>query len=594
MDIPEAFEDDVENKIPILEEVESLHVSGSDNKPTHVLIKGDNYHALTCLNYTHKEKVDVIYIDPPYNTGNDGKNGFVYKDKRFIEKFPDGTKVDKNNPFRHSYWLSFMKKRLELARGLLADSGVLITHIDENEMQNLYLLLAEIFGEANDLGIIIWDKMNPKGDSRGVSTQHEYVLVFAKDKKKFFEKENILMRKKQNAVKILKKAKSLYKKNGKEMIPEEIKEVIKPFNFPKKEISRFKVKYDLEMIKEEFKNWIRRQDFSGGEKAYKYIDKHGDVYRGVSMAWPNKKTPPKEYFIPLVHPTTHKECPIPRRGWRYPPDSMKKLLENNEILFGEDENKQPERKYLLKENLLENTPSIFSDASSDDNLLEDLGVKFDYPKPFNVSKYLIESIHPNPNIVVDFFAGSGTTGHAVLEWNKEDDTKIQFILVTNDENGIFTDTCYPRLRKILQGCKGEVSKRKIKGYKEGLKVYETGFVGKHNILRTTDSDKIELAHKAGYLLAIAENTLNLIEEGSWYQFFEGTNKKTAIYFRENLQEFEEFKQKVIKQNIPTSVYVFSWGDEEFVDDFEGVSHVKVKTIPIPIVEIYKQIYNLVS
>ncbi|MBR2200416.1 MAG: site-specific DNA-methyltransferase, partial [Bacteroidales bacterium] len=103
-DVPEAFEHEAENKIPILEEVKDKAIKNDDGKPTHILIEGDNYHALQCLNYTHRGKVDVIYIDPPYNTGSDG---FTYKDKRFLKEFPDGTSVPKDHPLRHSYWLSF-------------------------------------------------------------------------------------------------------------------------------------------------------------------------------------------------------------------------------------------------------------------------------------------------------------------------------------------------------------------------------------------------------------------------------------------------------------------------------------------------------
>src|SRR3990167_6376629 len=130
MQVPEAFEDDVENKLPILKEVPELAIKNDDSKPTHILIEGDNYHALTCLNYTHKGKIDVIYIDPPYNTGSDG---FRYKDKRTMDKFPDGTEVPKDHPFRHSYWLSFMRKRLELARDLLSKEGTIFISINEDE-----------------------------------------------------------------------------------------------------------------------------------------------------------------------------------------------------------------------------------------------------------------------------------------------------------------------------------------------------------------------------------------------------------------------------------------------------------------------------
>jgi len=146
LDVPEAFEDDAENKLPILEEVPKLAINSKDGKPTHLLIEGDNYHALTCLNYTHKGKVDVIYIDPPYNTGSDG---FKYKDKRILKEYPDGTEVPVDHPLRHSYWLSFMSKRLELSKELLAKDGFLAVSIDDNEYAQLKMLCDKILLEKN-------------------------------------------------------------------------------------------------------------------------------------------------------------------------------------------------------------------------------------------------------------------------------------------------------------------------------------------------------------------------------------------------------------------------------------------------------------
>jgi hypothetical protein len=609
MDVPEAFENDVENKIPVLSEVKGKAIKKDDDKPTHLLIEGDNYHALTCLNYTHKAKIDVIYIDPPYNTGETkGKDVFKYKDKRFLEEFPDGSIVPADHPFRHTYWLSFMHKRLELAHNLLSDTGVAIIHIDENELFNLGLLLGNrIFGEINDLGTIVWNKKNPKGDSRGVSAMHEYILVFAKNKEKFLELENTTQRNKPNAEAILNKAKSLFSKLNKVDIPEDIKEVIKPFEYPEKITKEFKVKYTLELINKEFKNWLTRSDFSKGEQMYKYIDENGDVYRGVSMAWPNKKDAPEHYFIPLKHPITNKKCPIPNRGWRNPPDTMKKLLGDKpyivnadgtvlqgSILFGANENRQPERKYLLKENLSENTPSIYTFGGSDDTFFSELGIDFPYAKPVEVAKYLIRSIHPNPSIVIDFFAGSGTTLHAVLEVNKEEDKNIQSILVTNNENNICTDITYPRISNVIKGYKNKAGKV-YAPLGNSLKYYRTDFVGKNNVLSAHDEDKSALALQAGYLLAIAENTLYEKEHSAYFQIFEDKKRATAIYFTEDLIDMEAFIKKVEAIKKPTSVYLFSWGNEsEFEYMFDHLPNVRIKTIPKPILEIYKQIYNIIE
>lgn len=153
IDVPEAFEKDSENKIPVLEEVKDKSIKNDDGKPTHILIEGDNYHALQCLNYTHKGKIDVIYIDPPYNLGKD----FIYRDARFLDKYPDGTIISKDHPLRHSAWLSFMQKRLSLAKNLLSNKGVLFISIDDTEFAQLKLLCDEILSSSLFLGSITWE-----------------------------------------------------------------------------------------------------------------------------------------------------------------------------------------------------------------------------------------------------------------------------------------------------------------------------------------------------------------------------------------------------------------------------------------------------
>ena len=176
MDVPEAFEAEAENAIPTLEEVPGKAISNDDGKPTHILIEGDNFHALTCLNYTHKGTIDVIYIDPPYNTGSDG---FVYKDKRVLDKFPDGTTVPTDHPLRHSYWLSFMHKRLELAKNLLSERGVIFISIDDNEQANLKLLCDQVFGEKNFVGTLIHQRAKGGGQAKHIVKGHDYILLYA-------------------------------------------------------------------------------------------------------------------------------------------------------------------------------------------------------------------------------------------------------------------------------------------------------------------------------------------------------------------------------------------------------------------------------
>ena len=150
--------------------------------------------------------------------------------------------------------------------------------------------------------------------------------------------------------------------------------------------------YSLEQANKDFSQWINLQtNFSGGEKAYNKIDENGEVYRPVSMAWPNKSKAPDEYFIPLIHPITKKECPIPERGWRNPRATMELLLTNGLILFGKDETTQPTRKYLLKDNMYENISSLLYYGGSDIELLKSLKIPLTITKsPFSLG--LIPSI----------------------------------------------------------------------------------------------------------------------------------------------------------------------------------------------------------
>lgn len=460
----EAVDVKMRTHIPVFTEDKDREITAAPGEPYNFLLEGDNLHSLRLLEKTHKGRIDVIYIDPPYNRG---ENDFVYDDNY----------VDKDDTFKHSKWLSFMFERLTLARVLLSKYGIIIINIDEHEQNNLSILMNQIFGEQNNLGEIIWNKGNPKGDAKAISTMHETIICYAKNKEEFQSLSGICIRKKTNAESIIKKANSLYKKIGKSLIPDDVKKAIKPFGYSKEIQKDFYVKYDLELVNKEFQNWLSNQNFSGGEKAYKYIDDKGRVYRGVSMAWPNKKTAPDDYFVPLVHPSTGKKCPVPSRGWRYPSTTMKKLKDQGLIIFGEDETKQPEHKYYLDENLFENVPSIYFNASSADNMLKDLDISFENAKPISEAKYILSTLLPNPKIVLDFFAGSGTTAQAVLELNKENNLDCKFILCTNNQNDICTNITYKRIKTIITGKRMDGSEYSDK-IPANLKYYHTDFVSK--------------------------------------------------------------------------------------------------------------------
>lgn len=172
-----------------------------------------------------------------------------------------------------------------------------------------------------------------------------------------------------------------------------------------------------------------QNDFSGGERAYNKIDENGDVYRPVSMAWPNKKKAPADYFIPLIHPVTGKPCPVPKRGWRNPSATMEQMMKEGSILFGEDESTIPNSKYLLKNNMYENIPSLLYYGGSDTELLSQMEIPFDTPKVVSICQEHIASFTETDDIIFDFFSGSATTAHAVMQLNAEDGGHRKFIMV---------------------------------------------------------------------------------------------------------------------------------------------------------------------
>ncbi len=561
LDVPEAFEDDVENKLPILEDVPKLAIKNKDGKPTHLLIEGDNYHALTCLNYTHKEKVDVIYIDPPYNTGSDG---FKYKDKRILDKYPDGTEVPVDHPLRHSYWLSFIKKRLELAKDILNKSGIIFISIDENEFAQLKLLCDEIFGEHNRLSThhiqVRYGNKN-LNEKKEFQELIEYTLIYAKNKKNFEANRPV---QKYNLTKFNLEIKELKKPDKSLTIHGKKVDIFLKNSYSIEK----KSKGNMSLFKE---TWLSGSIYSGTGhgKTYQKIVENRVKTDGLSSLY-------KIYglgedglgFRYMINP--QKESSYRGKMFTKIPTTRKKALE--------------------KGNFDTPKPIInFYDFSADfGNIRHEGGIGFNSgKKPVKMLKQLI-NYHKNKNVIVlDFFSGSGSTAHAVLELNKEDGGKRQCILVTNDENKIMSDYCYPRVKNVIKGWGGN------KSLGNSIRYFKTGFVGKNNILKASDADKIELAYNAGSLLAIAENTFDPIEATKYWQIFENEEKYTAVYFREEYNKLENFVNKIKNFKKPIAVYVFSWEKELGFNDFEDNKNVKVKTIPQPILEIYKQIYNLV-
>ena len=370
-------------------------------------IEGDNLEVLKLLQESYLGAIKMIYTDPPYNTGSDS---FVYPDNYNMasEEYDeeagiiddDGNRLFKENPRTnpkfHSKWCSMIYQRLLLARNLLSEDGAIFIHIDENEVYTLNQICTEVFGAQNELGTIVWDKRNPKGVVAGVAYQHESILVFCKNISIFAGVP--FTKKKEHAESMVSKVDALIRKHG--------------------GVSA--------KVRDEYKSWLKenKNEFSGGELAYSLIDDEGNIYRTVSMAAPDK--PETRSHRPLIHPVTGKPCAVSAKGWRFTDKTMDEMLAKGKIEFGEDETTVPNQKYFLKENMEESVASLLYFGGSDDAM----GLPFDNPKPVYVAKKIISTLcKEDDDIIMDFFSGSATVAHAVMELNKEDELKRKFIMV---------------------------------------------------------------------------------------------------------------------------------------------------------------------
>lgn len=541
MDVPEAFEAEAEKAIPTLEEVKEKAITNDDGKPTHILIEGDNFHALTCLNYTHKGTIDVIYIDPPYNTG---KDGFKYKDKRFLKEFPDGTPVPLDHPLRHSYWLSFMHKRLELAKNLLSDRGVIFISIDDNEQANLKLLCDQVFGEKNFVGNVIWEKTDsPRMDVKGFTVRHDYILVYAKS-------DFVLKR----------------------IFPNEV-----PGHYNKVDDSG--KRYYLKPLR-----------LMGGHKS-------DSLYYGIkapdgTIIFPQEKNGEKgcwRWSLSKYNEEIERiEWIKGKNGWsanfRIYADNLTPIPVNTIWNFekvGSTRTAKNELENIVRQNI------------------------FSYPKPSSLISFIEKIASNKSSTILDFFAGSGTTMHATMQLNEEDGGHRQCILVQQNENNICEAVTYERNKRVMQGytnAKGEA----VAGLGNSMKYYRTAFVGEHKITDITDADKVALTQKAGCLLALGENNLEEIKTAKSYQIFQlrkgdkPTNDfgYTAVYFSGNLMHFADFRREIEQIQVANpltriAVYVFTWGDPSiFENEFDDLSGITIKPIPQPILEIYQNIHQL--
>ena len=514
---------------PILAEIESKRISAPGNSKNNYLIEGDNYFVLKSLLFTHSKKIDVIYIDPPYNTGN--------KDFKYNDSF-----VLKEDSYRHSKWLNFISKRLSLAKELLKDNGIIFISIDDNEMAQLRILCDEIFGEKNFIACFVWEKKrkasNLDSKVRGIT---EYVLAYGMV-------------------------------NSRPIIhPFDVVEEEKPYPFYNSGNSRGVLNFPAGISFSSLQDGTYKPaEFKAKKTLVKLLDK-------------------------LVVKNSASANSFKLEGeWRYSQKWLDNAIESGEeIVFkGVDFkpywiNRDPERSKKMKTLLNYENYQIGTNEDGNEELFSLLGENdFSFPKPTSLVKALLSATtSSNENeIVLDFFAGSGTTGDAVLQLNIEDGGNRQFILVTNNEGEICEEVTYPRLSKV------------IKGYKDKKSVKIAGLGGelyylKNNFMKKTlnsDEMKMRLIDNCTDLLCFKEGIFDAIDaKYDSFKLYRNEERILGIYTSFDYSELETLLNEISKyKELKMKVYVFTFDNAGLnPNDFLGWEDIELEAVPQKILEI---------
>ncbi|MDD2907592.1 MAG: site-specific DNA-methyltransferase [Candidatus Gracilibacteria bacterium] len=537
---PEQIVLDCQNKLPVLEELKDRKIINDDSGDSNILIQGDNYHALQVLNYTHKEAIDVIYIDPPYNTGN---KDFIYNDKY----------IDKEDTYRHSKRLNFMDKRLRLANNLLKEDGVIFISIDDNEQAQLKLLCDEIFGEGNFIATLP-TIMNLKGnnDQFGFAGTHEYTLVYMKNiikgKINYFKvNEKGLDKWENDEIGLFKKGANL-KSTGVNAPRSKRPNLFFPIFIN----TDTKTAYITDDNKPKLQSDIILLPMTDGNE--------------MSWRWSKTKINNEKHNIILVENKGNYSL------------YKKQRPEEGEI----EPSYKPKSFFYKAEYSSGNGTALLKDIFSNK--------VFNNPKPLDLIKDFLILGTKKDSMILDFMAGSGTTGHAVLDLNKEDGGNRKFILCTNNENNICEDVTYERIKKVSNGYTNSKGKD-IEGLGGNLRYYKTAFVDVDNLKEITDQKKLELTYNAGELLGIKEGIYNELEKNEYWQIFESNKDIVAIYFKESSRKIDEMKNRLIEiqkqKGGKVKWYIYNNPYEKTM--FKDIKKLELKDIPDPILKVYREI-----
>lgn len=550
-DKPENVEERLRDELPILTEVPERAILSEDkDAPNHILIEGDNLEALATLAYTHEGKIDVIYIDPPYNTGN--------KDFRYNDSY-----VDKEDSYRHSNWLSFMNRRLKIAKRLLSDRGVIFISIDDNEQANLKLLMDDtnFFGEKNFIAILPRITKASGKTTDKIAQNHDYILLYAKDSSK------CIITGLPHDDEGYKNVDEFYKERGKFKLNQTLDydslSYSDSLDYP------IKIGNDIFYPGGNYENFKKRK--SGNHKradwAWRWSKDLFDFgYNNGFIVVKSGKNGKR------IYTKTYQKVNIEKINNSY------KIVEKDRL------------KPIQSIQLIDNR---FSNDNAKKELQNILGENlFDYPKPTSIMHYLLQAI-PNCEYVLDFFAGSGTTLHATMQLNAEDGGHRQCILVTNNENDICEEVTYKRNKRVIQGytnAKGE----EVAGLtKNNLRYYRTGFVGRSRSMQNMR----KLVNLATDMLCIKEKLYT--EQNTFggqktykgiFRYFDDGKKQMLIIYRE--EAIDELVDIIYGLDItqPIKVYVFSPSEDPWEGSFDDVSDkVELCALPQAIYNTYRRI-----
>ena len=490
---------ELKRQIPTFEEIQEREIiEGKENK-FNFLLEGDNLHSLYLLEKTHKGKIDIIYIDPPYNTGN---KDFVYDDD-FVE-YEDG--------FKHSKWISFIERRLVIAQRLLKKKGVIFISIDDKEQAQLKMLCDEIFGEENFIACMPRRTKSSGKTTNKISANHDYVLVYEKSKN-----QSLII--------------------GLEHNDEGFKYEDEYVN----ERGKYKLNQTLDYDSLSYSPSLDYPIEINGEILYpggdyeKYKERQNGNCKRADWAWRWSKDlfefGYKNGFIvvkkgknglPRIYTKTYLNAKIQKdeiEGYKITIEERRKPISSIEFIESKYSND------IAKKDLVK----LFDNS------------KFDYPKPVELIKTLIKIYNNKNAVILDFFAGSGTTGQAVLELNNEDNGNRQFILCTNNENNICEDITYQRIKTVITGKRKDNSVYSD-GISANLKYYRTTYIPRLNTEEENIQENLLLNIKN---LIQLENGINIDDKKIRVIF----DEKTIDEFSTKIDEVIECEKLYISSDI---------------------------------------------